>query len=133
MIGTLPIWDLAPRDYRQALDAAMPWLASADRPLLRCHLPSLEAEACQRLPRWSAAGPVGAVLWVEPWAGDWPADLTDLDAALEGDGPLIVVASRPLARLLPQCRPLGLQPGRLDPLRHALVRRGFRLEAEYGF
>ena len=56
MIGTLPVWDLAPREYGQALDAAMALLAGEETPVLRCAVPALAAEAGQRRPAWREAG-----------------------------------------------------------------------------
>jgi len=137
MIGTLPVWDLAPREYGQALDAAMALLAGEETPVLRCAVPALAAEAGQRLPAWREAGPTGAALWIEPLEVGWQAELKALSAGLNGGGKMVIVASRPLARLLPQRREwpgeaLGLQLGGLGRLRRALAEAGLALEAEYG-
>jgi hypothetical protein len=145
MIGTLPAWSLAPREYGYALDAVMPRLAGEESLVVRCHVAALEAEIRQRLARWTAQGQARVALWVEPLVDDWQAELEALAAALAGDGTLIVIASRPLARLLPEAgqitgttrrgwpgRPLGLQPGGIRRLRRTLERQGFRLEGEYG-
>ena len=137
MIGTLPVWDLAPREYGQALDAAMALLVGEETPVLRCAVPALAAEAGQRLPAWREAGPTGAVLWIEPLEAGWQAELEALSAGLNGGGTLVIVASRPLARLLPERREwpgeaLGLQLGGLGRLRRALAEAGLALEAEYG-
>jgi len=137
MIGTLPVWELAPREYGQALDAAMALLAGEETPVLRCAVPALAAEAGQRLPAWREAGPTGAALWIEPLEVGWQAELEALSAGLNGGGKMVIVASRPLARLLPERREwpgeaLGLQLGGLGRLRRALAEAGLALEAEYG-
>ena len=116
MIGTLPVWNLALREYGQALDAAMILLPGEETPLLRCHVPVLAAEASQRLPAWSEVGPAGAALWIEPLQDSWHAELESLSAGLKDGGTLVIVASRPLARLVPERRewpgkPLGLKLG----------------------
>jgi hypothetical protein len=137
MIGTLPVWDLAPREYGQALDAAMPLLGAEETPLLRCQMPALAAEASQRLLAWRHSEPAGAALWIEPLMGTWQAELEALSAALDDEGTLVIVASRPLARLLPERRAwseeaLALRLGGLGRLRRALAKAGLVLEAEYG-
>jgi len=136
MIGTLPMAALAPLEYRYVLDAALPALAGAGEPLVRCNLPALAGEIRQRIPRWSAAD-ARAALWVEPRTVDWRAELASLAGALPPGAPLVVVASLPLARLLPESRAwgsvaLGQQPGGLRRLRRALPRAGFVLEAAHG-
>jgi len=137
VIGTLPVHDLAPLDYRYALDAAMPLVANEGVPIVRCTVPALAAEVQQRLPRWSEDQDAPAALWVEPLAENWKAELDSLAAALRPGGALVVVASRPLARLLPERRdwpgePLGSQPGGVRRLRRALRRKGMVLESEFG-
>ncbi|HUX75565.1 MAG TPA: hypothetical protein VMY40_02850, partial [Anaerolineae bacterium] len=69
------MWELAPREYGQALDAAMALLAGEETPVLRCAVPALAAEAGQRLPAWREAGPTGAALWIEPLEVGWQAEL----------------------------------------------------------
>jgi hypothetical protein len=137
MIGTLPVWNLAPREYGQALDAAMALLAGEETPVLRCEVSSLAAEARQRLPAWRETGPAGTALWIEPLEDDWQAALDALCAGLNGGGTMVIVTSRPLARLLPERRgwpgkALGLQRGGLGRLRRALAEAGLALETEYG-
>ena len=137
MIGTIPVWDLAPREYGQALDAAMAFLAAEETPVLRCAVPALAAEAFQRLPAWRKTGPTGSALWLEPLEGGWQNELNALSAGLNSGGTLVIVASRPLARMLPEGREwpekaLGLKLGGLARLRRALVEAELILEAEYG-
>ena len=139
-LGTRPVSALAPLDYRYALDAAMPLLAGPDPPLVHCAVPELAAEIRQRLPH--AAGATGvdgapAALWVEPRAAGWADELRVLAAALSADAPLVIVASQPLARLLPERRswrgqPLGLTWGGVERLCRALSHHRLRLEARHG-
>ena len=139
-LGTRPVVALAPLDYRFALDAAMPLLAGPAPPLVRCSVPELAAEIEQRLPQVIAAVGVAsapAALWVEPPATGWRADLRVFAAALPPGAPLVIIASRPLARLLPERRswpgrPLGLTWGGVERLCRALSRGGFALEARHG-
>lgn len=139
-IGTRPVVALAPLDYRYALDAAMPLLAGPAPPLVHCRVPELTAEIEQRLPRMAGAtaeGSAPAALWVEPPAASWGAELRVLAAALPPGAPLVIIASRPLARLLPERRswpgrPLGLTWGGVERLCRALPRAGFALEARHG-
>lgn len=124
-------------EYRYALDAVMPMLAGQGLPLVRCEPPALADEVRQRLPRWAEAAPARAALWVEPLASSWQTELDSLSAGLEKKSALYVVASRPLARVLPERRawpgkPLGLRVGGLYRLRRALRDRGFLVESEYG-
>ncbi|HEX9440301.1 MAG TPA: hypothetical protein VF909_11495 [Roseiflexaceae bacterium] len=137
MIGTHPMANLAPLDYRYALDAAMPLLAGKTPPILRCNLPELEREVRQRIPDWAGASVARAGLWIEPLADTWQAELQALASALPASAPLVVVASRPLARLLPERRswggqPLGFRPGGISRLRRGLRGAGLVLEASYG-
>lgn len=135
MIADLPVAALAPLDYRAALDAAMPLLAPSAGVI--CNRPELVGEVRQRLPHWQR-GPVAAALWVEPLTATWQADLALLTATLSRQARLVVVASRPLALLLPECRGwpqtgLGATCGGLRRLRAGLRRAGLRTEASYGF
>jgi hypothetical protein len=137
MISTVPVAALAPLDYRYALDAAMAVLPAKTAPIVRCNIPALVGEIHQRIPYWSETRPATAGLWLEPLAGTWRTDLVALANALPIGAQLAVVASRPLARLLPERRswdgqPLGLRPGGVAWLRRALVRANFALRASYG-
>ncbi|NJN67965.1 MAG: hypothetical protein HC884_15285 [Chloroflexaceae bacterium] len=136
-IGTCPVDRLAPLDYRYALDAAMSVPEMQATPLVRCNVATLEEEVCQRLPNRAEAPPAAAVLWVEPLAAGWKDELQTLVAALNPGAPLVVVASRPLARLLPERaswgeQPAGLTPGTLGQLRRALHRARCPVQATYG-
>jgi hypothetical protein len=124
-------------DYGVALDAVMPLLTGQGPPLVRCDVPILAAEVRQRLPRWAEAGPAHAALWVEPMNSNWQAVLESMIMSLEPEADLLVVASRPAARLLPERRgwsaePLGIQLGGLRRLRRALRGHGFIVEGKYG-
>jgi hypothetical protein len=134
MISTQP---LPPLEYRCALDAAAAALAGPEPPLVLCQMPTLDREIEHRLPWQQRPGRARAALWVEPLLQCWQAELRSLAGLLPGGAPLVVVVSRPLARLLPERplasdAPLGLAYGGIRALRRALRRGGFGLEAEYG-
>jgi hypothetical protein len=137
MIGTLPVVALAPLDYRYALDAAMAVLAHAEAPLVVCDAAELVGEVHQRVPHRAKIRPASAALWVEPLADTWQAELITLTDSLTSAATLAIVASRPLARILPERRawgvqPLGLQLGGLGGLRRALSPAGFTLVESHG-
>ncbi len=133
MYGTLPTYALVPLDYRRALDAAAALLAPRGPALLRCDCAELAPEVGQRFPVVAGAG----ALWVEPVAG-WRLALAELALALPPGELLVVVASQPLARALPERRgwgsdALGLRPGGLARLRAALRDAGLQPRAQFGF
>lgn len=135
MIGTLPMRDLAPLEYRYALDAAATLLAAA--PLLCCNVPALEREARQRITDFRAAGAATSALWIEPLHTTWRADLQRVTRALPNNGTLVIVASQPLARLVPErqrwnVQALGLDLRGMWALRRALRSTGYRVTAVYG-
>jgi hypothetical protein len=137
MIGFLPVSNLAPLEYRYALDASMPTLAGARSLAVRCHVPELLSEIRQRVPHYSDGPASAAALWVEPMVDTWRADLKALAQGLPTGGSLVIVASRPLARLVPERtgwrgQPLGLGVAGIVRLRRALAQAGFILEASYG-
>jgi hypothetical protein len=137
MLGTHPIASLAPLDYRYALDAAMSVLARKAALAIRCNAPELAGEVYQRIPLRIEARVASAALWIEPLTDTWPAELQALAGALPAGAPLVVVASRPLARLLPERRawsgqPLGFRPSGIGRLGRALPRAGLALQASYG-
>src|SRR5206468_1192647 len=130
MIGALPAAALAPLDYRYALDAAMTVLAGQPESIVRCNAPGLLAEIRQRIPESREPQATRAALWIEPLADTWRAELAALADALPPGARLVIVASRPLARLIPERRgwsgrPLGLTPSGLLRLGRALAGRGF--------
>lgn len=135
MIGACPVTTLAPLDYRYALDAALALLAGKPT-LVRCDLPELASEVGQRISQ-PAATDMSAALWIEPSADRWQDVLASFTLMLPVGTLLVVIASRPLAQLLPERRawsgqPLGIQHGGIGRLRRALVQSQFRLEATYG-
>ena len=135
MIGTLPMCQLAPLEYRYALDAAATLLPAAS--VLCCNVPALEAEVRQRITDFRAAGAVTGALWVEPLHTTWRADLRRLTRSLAANGTLVIVASQPLARLVPErqrwnVQPLGLDPRGMLALRRSLGALGYRVEAVHG-
>ena len=130
MIGSYPASRIIPLGYRYALDAASSALAARGDPVVRCDAPELLVEVRQRFPE--SSGPIEArgALWIEPRVGRWQKDLTALAGPIQNGGMLVVVASRPLARLLPERRGwpvhyLGLRPGGHAELYRALARAGF--------
>lgn len=136
MIGTQPMSALAPLDYRYALDAAMTLLTPHAPALVRCDVPVLIDEILQRFPTRTKTNPSSG-LWVEPLNDTWQATLDHFAAELPAQTRLVIIASRPLARLLPERRgwekqPLGLRLRGLAQFRQALRRTGFVLEASYG-
>lgn len=137
MIDRLPVNAVVPLDYRYALDAAMTVLVPAGTPAVVCNIDELDAEVRKRLPLWSEAHLASAALWVEPLSSTWQMDLAVLAQRLSPGSPLVIVASRPLARILPERRtwseqPLGLQIGGISWLRGLLPQADFVVEATYG-
>lgn len=137
MIGVYPVATQLPLDYRYALDAAMTVVAQKSAPVVICTVAELTHEVRQRLPRWSEVGNADVAVWIEPRVDTWQSDLARLTRMLPGDAPLVVIASRPLARLLPERRawagqPLGCRIGGITRLARGLARAGFALEARYG-
>ena len=138
MIGSLPIPDLAPLEYRTALDAAFSILRLQNSIITRCSVPELSHEVHQRFPIESDTAEVQAALWVEPLFAAWESELTELSDILPGGSQLVVVASLPMARLLPERQawagdPLCLHFGGLGRLRRALKAAGFNIQDQYGF
>jgi len=133
VIGTLPVSQLAPLDYRYALDGALALLGTP--PVVRCEQPELAAELAQRLP--GLGGADGGALWVEPQLDGWQAALHELAAGLGPGAGLATVISLPLARLLPERRawagrPLGLTFGGVARLRRGLAANGLSVERRVG-
>lgn len=131
------IADLAPLEYRYALDAATPIVAKRNSPRVICNVPQLESEIRQRLSYDDEARLAAAGLWIEPLAKTWMSELTQIQYALEENAPLVILASRPMANLLPErnswtASPLGTQPAGLLKLRQALLKSDFVLDAVYG-
>lgn len=136
-IGSYPIVADAPLEYRYALDAAMSVLAGKKSPLVICNVPQLANEVLQRVPDWGQERMTDAAIWVEPLVKSWRNDLRILGEAIPQNGRLAVVASRPLAKTLPErrlweSRPLGATPGGLWRLRRQFGRIGVSLDATYG-
>ncbi len=137
MFGTYPYTAPTPLDYRYGLDAAMAVLAHRGPPLVCCGVAELRPEIAQRIPSTTSESGAEAALWVEPLHENWRADLARLADNLTGGAVLVVLASRPLARLVPERRhwqgvPLGMQVGGIARLCRALRRAGLRIEQQYG-
>lgn len=136
MIGTLPMIALAPLDYRYALDAARTLFAPHAVPVIRCNVAELDAEVNQRFTRESASIEQGA-LWIEPLVSSWRMELNDVAYHLPPDAPLVVIASQPLARLVPERgtwsgEPVGMQLSGIKLLRRAMREARLRIEARHG-
>jgi hypothetical protein len=118
----------------------MPYLYQADTIQVICRQKELVSEVSMRLPNQrgnDASIQTSAALWVEPDAGSWESDLNCLESVLSQGSLLIIIASQPTARLLPERRnwsgsPLGFLPGGLNSLRRGLKRTGFTLFDRYG-
>ena len=137
MIGSLPRYQQLPLDYRYALDGAMVPLHKAERILVRLPSTPWEEEVTQRLPQAQKQGSADAGLWIEPGTRTWEHNLQDFRSGLSENGLLVVIASRPLARILPQKSwenhpPLGIQITGMRRLRQGLVQADFCIESCYG-
>ncbi|MCG8352018.1 MAG: hypothetical protein MI924_29990 [Chloroflexales bacterium] len=130
--------ELAPLDYRYALDAAMTMLAPTGPPHVYNNLPQLEDEVRWRIPLPAETIQASGILWIEPLPGVWLHELERLVQALSLGAPLVVVASLRRAQSLIECRSwewraLGFQPRGIRRLEQALRQAGLRIEASYGF
>lgn len=137
MFGLQPPVQLAPLEYRCALDGAMTVLQGGAGPIVRNNLPELANELRWRLMD-EEEPPRGNVLWIEPLAVSWFSELREIAGMLRPGGRLAVIASSPLARLVPErrdwcARALGMRPDGLGRLRRALVRAGLTLTGRYSF
>lgn len=129
LMATLPMKELAPLDYRYALDASMALLAGKNNLLVRCNLPELFEEVRQRLPyNWLNPGQASGALWVEPLRDSWSDELLELAACLSDGARLVIIASRPLSAKGRQ----KLNFLQIRALNRALHKAGFVLEHEYG-
>jgi hypothetical protein len=140
--GTLPMSDLAPLDYRYALDAAITLFPPHTTPRVHCNIAALKGEVRHRFHPWNntASGPPAA-LWVEPMRGSWQEEIHTLLSPSHGatlGAALVVIASRPMARLLPECQEwgnqeaLGFSPFGISRLRRGLQQAGWHIEQEFG-
>jgi hypothetical protein len=136
MIARLPMIALAPLDYRYALDAARTIFPPQAAPLIRCNLPELERELRQRFVAQPESIEQGA-LWIEPQASSWRMELNDFAYHLPLGVPLVIIVSRPLARLLPERRSwggqaLGMRLRGVYALQKDLYDAGLVIEARHG-
>lgn len=141
MVGRLPASGLAPHEYRYALDAAMSIITHGCAPVVLCNAPWLVSEIRQRIPDWAESTNTTSALWVEPLVANWQCDSQRLGDLLPVGGTVVVIASRPLARALPEHRslheppdqqPLGAWPRGVSRIQRALTDEGFLIEASYG-
>ncbi len=127
----------APLDYRYALDAAMSLCGASTWPTVVCNVPQLVAEIDYRRAGRDASASATVAIWIEPMVQGWRAELATLSQQVQAGGTLVVIASLPLARILPERRtwggdPLTMHPGGLRQLSRALARAGFRLTSRHG-
>jgi hypothetical protein len=137
-LSTQPMIALALLDYRYAIDAALATIGDCSAVAVRCNAGELMGEIRQRIRRRATLYDAVAALWVEPLRETWRAELREFADELPTGAMLAVIASQPLARLLPErygteSRPFGLQLGGIARLRRALGRFGFSITASYGF
>lgn len=138
MKSGVPVSELAPLEYRNALDIAMTVLRGQRRPLVICNIKQLEEDLGQRLNFWEGASNVPAGLWVEPQASTLKEQLHIFSKELAPTAKLVIIVSRPLARTLPERRnwkgeALATGFGGVLRLRVALKRSGYRIESAFGF
>lgn len=136
MKAAVPIYKLAPLEYRVALDVVSVWLVPHSPLLLCCEQPALLPEIGQRLsftfqPPWQSG------LWLEPQRSGWQETLVEFSKSLPAGARLAVLLSLPLARILPERRSwsgcaLGEQLNGLPKFRFALTQEGFGIEALQG-
>ena len=112
-------------------------LPAHDKIAVVCDMPQLAPEIANRLPNSAPLQSAAAALWIEPLANNWAERLNTISGELAPGASLIIVASGPLARLLPERKewsgvPLGISPNGLNTLKKALGQHGFRLSAAYG-
>ena len=136
MIGTIPETGSVPLEYRYALDAAVACCGGLSPRVTLSGVPSLDAEAIQRFPAVSVEEG-RALVWIEPSAKTWKSQLSALTAGSKPGAVLVVVASRPLAALLPERRgwpgdSLGPHPGGIARLLRALRASGFEILENHG-
>lgn len=131
--GIHPGTSTAPHEYGAALDAAA--MICGRHVQIVCDEPHLEGDVYQR---WQPGGAHGAAIYVEPLAATWRTALAGLARDVAPGAPLVLLASTPLARALPEragwsAHALGLRPNGLraplDQLRHA----GFRIISRHLF
>jgi hypothetical protein len=130
-----PVYALAPLEYRYALDAALTLVPDRRRVRVQCNLAALQADVAARIADTTQSAT--AVLWIEPLQQTWKQEMQQLAAELPLGGTLLMLASHPLAGLLPERadwreQPLGIQPAGIRQLRQAFRQLGLRMQARYG-
>lgn len=137
-IGALPVYDLAPLEYRFALDAAVSVIGYRDDILVQCGQSILLPEVRNRIPPLQVSPPAGAGLWIEPQVGSWKDDLEAFQK-LEPPATLAIIASMPLARFMEEwkvrrgeTKALSIRIGGLSDLCRALLNAGFEIQSHYG-
>lgn len=114
-------------EYTNALDA-LPSFVAMDALQTVCAVPEVVSVLAVRLPPTLSPR---HLVWVEPQVGE-------AVPRLDGIERVVVIAARPLARILPERKvwgdaPLGMQVGGLWRLRRELRKSGWGISAEYRF
>jgi hypothetical protein len=98
---------------------------------VRCAEPALLGELRNRIPVWQETGSAQTGLWVEPQIDGWKEDIGTLGNCES----VVLVASRPMARLIPEgwkAASLGMRPGGTAKLIRSLHNSGFVVDSRYG-
>ena len=137
MIKSVPANELAPLEYRIALDASCTWLAFYLPIKLVCEQITLLQEVEQRIPM-AVISPWSSGLWLEPQSVGWQHTLAEFSQQLASGSRLAILLSLPFARWLPERRnwsgtPLGERIGGLHKLLNKIPEYGFMVESVYGF
>lgn len=135
MIGTQPMYELAPLDYRYAMDAALTMIDPSSAAVC-CKSQALQPTLQNRLPQ-ASSGIARSGLWIEPSAQYWRDEFSELVARLDSDSRLVVIMSMPLAWSLPphgkwSALALGTRPRGLTTLLRWIQEHRFVIEACYG-
>jgi hypothetical protein len=124
-------------EYRYALDAVSAECWRKGPPLIVSNMPELEDELEFRRITDRGQSLASIALWLEPVRETLSADLRSISSGLSPSGTVMIVASLPLSRLLPEKRAngqraLGCELTGLNHLRNALTSASFELRESHG-
>ena len=119
-----------PQEYRIAADALASFI-EIDKSSMLCESDALRGLVAAPLPLQTSPA---SIVWLEPQATTWVQRLDQIRTAQR----LLVIASRPLAKHIPERtawvdQPLGVYRDGLRQLRQGLQSIGRPVVAEYGF
>ena len=134
---TQPVYCLPPLEYRYALDAAAVLLGETPKVTVCCNVPAL-ADALDGTTIAQTTDRAEAAVWIEPQLANWENQFATLENKLGASARLVIIASQPLARLVPERRhwpgqPLGMRPGGVSQLKRKVQGAGFLVESVHGF